>query len=255
MHPDVARLFRKIDAVRGQENRVACIRGLTAVLGSSIGLLVLFLLLDWGFHLPVWGRVLLWLIMLGVMGRVLFKYVIVPMRSRPTDDAIALRVESRHPELGGRLISVVQLARADQAALYADSVELIHALEEDASRRALPIAFEEIINWGALRKLTFAAGASLVVAILFTLFGGEVRDTFFHRLVGMNTRYPTHTRIDRDAVKARGDLADDPSWTLRGGRYTVEVSATGELPPDGVLLVTRPDGSEESFKMVLLERD
>ena len=197
MHQDVARLFRKIDAVRAQERSVWLIRGIMAFLGALVALLGVFFVVDLMFHVPALGLILLWVVVLGGLGGVFYQYFIVPMRQRPSVDVIALRVESRHPELGGRLIAVVQLAQQDATQTYLGSEEIIAALEADASRRALPIAFEEIINWAALRNLAYASGASLVIAILFTTFGGETRDTFLERLMGKSTRYPTRTRIDR----------------------------------------------------------
>jgi hypothetical protein len=254
MTPEVLQLLRKIDAVRDRDRAVVMITGLLAAAGAFMGQLALFLALDWGFGLSVAARITLWAFMLAILAWVVWRRIVRRLRDTPSDDAMALRVEARHPDLGGRLIAVVQITRQDPDAGYIGSPELIAALEEDASRRALPLAFDEVINWRALRTAGIVAGAGILIAFAFTVAGGEVRNAFFVRLVGGDARYPTRTRIDRAAISARGEMGD-PAWTLRGGRYTVDLLARGDLPAEGELVLRRPDLSRERFKLALVSRE
>ncbi len=174
------------------------------------------------------ARVAMWMGLLGGLGYALEVNFLRELRRVITDDEVAIRVENRHPELKGRLISTIQLARLGEESPYVGSEELIRALEEDTVSVTSTINFAEIVSLETLMWIGVSAG----VVILLCGLGGALNPRFvkalFGRMALMNTSYPTSTRIVK--VTGGGKVA-------RGEDFSVEVVCEGYLPEEGGLFV------------------
>ena len=236
-------LVERLDAVRNRLRRVHLLAGLAQSVLAFIGLIVAFFLLDYlvlsrtvDFGVvDVAIRALLVLGILGVTGYVVWRTVMRELRTTRSDDDIAMRVERSHPELHGRLISTVQLAREERTSDTMISQEMIEALAEET------VSFTEAMDFAAIinrRTLTRFGIAALVVVAACLILGGTRRD-YLHALAGRlaltSTTYPTAATI----------LSVTPGATIgRGDDLTIEVvvDPTRSVPPSASLSLKGADG-------------
>ncbi|MBA3939003.1 MAG: hypothetical protein H0X38_16275, partial [Planctomycetes bacterium] len=150
------------------------------------------------------------------------------LRRVADDDEVALRVEKGHPELRGRLISTIQLARMPNAAA---SHELIAALEEDTLSFTGGLSFTDIIDVQLLKRIALAAGGLLLLSIALGAWRSDFAKAMLARLALSERQYPTAARfvtVTPSGVVAKGDP------------QTITVT----LDPDGVL----PDSASAALR-------
>ena len=188
------------------------------------------------FEAETAARVAMWMGLLGGLGYALEVNFLRELRRIISDDEVAIRVENRHSELRGRLISTVQLARVGEDSPYVGSQELIRALEEDTVSATSGVNFAEIVSLETLKWIGVVAG----LVILLCAAGGLTNPDFVRALLArmalMDASYPTSTRI----VKVTGD-----GKVARGEDFAVEVVCEGYLPEEGVLYVVAGGREDE----------
>jgi hypothetical protein len=219
-------LRARIAVVRGRLRRVHLLAALCRCLLALVGLTAAFFILDWlalarlsdGGAGDVAARAVLLLAALGLFGWTVFRTVVAELRTRRSDDAIALRVERGHPALRGRLISTIQLTRArlDDDALV--SRELIEVLEQETVGFAEALDFGSIIDRRTLKRVGAAALALLALALALGWWRRDYASALLARMSLARTGYPTAASIIRVTP---GVLA------AYGDPYTIEV----ELDP------------------------
>src|SRR5438046_1724399 len=121
----IADLRYRIDAVRRKEKSVVVLVGAFRSVLVLVGVILAYFLIDWICDLPYIARLLFAAVGAGAVGYTVNKFLLREMRREIDDDTVALRVEARNPELRGRLISTLQLARAGEAGKYIGSEELV----------------------------------------------------------------------------------------------------------------------------------
>jgi hypothetical protein len=251
-------LLQKLDAVRKRQRAVAVGAGACKSLLAALLLIAAFFLLDWLVLSRSAGegggdraaRAVLLLGILGTLGWVVWTTIIAELRRVADDDEVALRVEKGHPELRGRLISTIQLARMPSAAA---SSELIAALEEDTLSFTGGLSFTDIIDVQLLKRIALAAGGLLLLSIALGAWRSDFAKAVLARLALSERQYPTAARflsVTPGGVVAKGDpktitvtldpagvLPDSASAALRstGGQTTqlVLVRAKGADGKDG----------------------
>ncbi|MBN1419234.1 MAG: DUF4175 family protein [Planctomycetes bacterium] len=222
----------KLRAAWRKERRFGSARAILALLAWAAALLLVELLVDWQVLLPAAAR-------MGIVcadGALLLTvaYVLWIRRLRRFDPLrVALRVESRHPELASLLVSYVQL---DEARPDAFSPSLVRAVRRDAEIRTQPLDFREIVDVKTLARLFVLAGIAVLLAgAVGIAWPGHV-STFLERLAhpSSGAAYPTRTRIE----SVTGDR------TVRlGDPVAIEAAAGGVVPEAGELAI-RPEGGD-----------
>ncbi len=198
----------RIGKVRARERRVALATGISKTALAMAASCLVFFLADYFLAMPIWGRAASAAMLACAVAAAVRKALVLPLRRIMDDDEIALRIERRHPELRGRLISTVQLAREGRAGGYLGSPELIAALEAETLEAAGPLDFFGIVDTSDLLHFGSAAMAVAVVAAASCLRWPEHASVLFRRLAMADVAYPTRTRIlalEAPPLVARGD--------------------------------------------------
>jgi len=238
-------LLDRLDRVRRRERGVSVGAGLLKTVLAGLGLAAGFFVLDWlilsraaeGAEADRLARGVLVLAMAGTLGWVFWKNVWRELVRELSDDEMALRVESRHPELRGRLISTIQLARAGEAGVYAGSEELIEALEEDTVSFSQAINFFDVINIATLKKVGIAALGFVLLASGLAAWRADYAKALLGRMLLARTAYPTATRI----------LSVTPGGVVPRGesfRVEAELDPAGYVPESARLLARSAPGTE-----------
>ena len=201
-------LQHRIDVVRQKERRFVVLTGCSRSILVLIAVVLGYFLLDWIFDMPYPARLFCAVAGLGVVGRVIVKHVLRELGRIHDDDEFALRLEARNPDLHGRLISTLQLVRADQVGTYTGSPEMLAALGDETLRMAGPLDFHQIISTRSLKRLGIAAVLVLAIKVGLVVKFSDHFSALAARLVRADAHFPTRTRIkhlDIPAFIARGD--------------------------------------------------
>jgi hypothetical protein len=231
----------RLARVRSKERGYIAIQGFCRVLVALALVVIAYFLIDWFADLPFGVRLTTAGIGLAIIAYVAYRYLYVELRKIQDDDEIALRVESRNPDLRGRLISTLQLVRSEHAGAYAGSHDLIAALEEETVRMSDPLDFAQIISTTMLKRLLIAALIVVVVKAALIFEFPEHFKALAERLVNPNKQFPTKTRIKKDA--SGKEMVAVPAFVARGEEILVEVAlepAPYVVPNAGVLHFMNP---------------
>lgn len=229
----------RFDTIRHKERRAILAIGFSRGLMMLVAFVLLYFLFDRFFDPPLLGRWAVVLAGLGGVGWIVYVGVFARLRRISDDDEIALRIEECHPELHGRLLSFVQLARArDQRSLLASPV-LMRALEEETLNAVARLNFLEIVPRELARISLLAAGFAIVVQVTCLLMLPLHFVALAERLVDATAPFPTRTRIE--AVEC-------PEWVALGGpcEVLVRVDRNARMPEQPGTLVFRDlsDGTQ-----------
>lgn len=167
------------------------------------------------------ARVVLLLVALAVIGRVVWTTFLAEWRTRRDDDAIALKVELHHRQLGGRLISTVQLTRRlDEQGDESISADMVEGLVEQTEEAAGPLDFRGIVDRRVLKRMALVAFAVVLVAGGLAAWRPDYATALLKRMALLPVDYPTASRIK--AVHHAGSVPE-------GETYPIEI----ELDPSG----------------------
>jgi hypothetical protein len=204
----LADLQRRIEIVRRKERKIILLTGVSKSVLTLIGMVLAYFLIDWVFDLPYFARLITVAGALGFVGYIVNKHLLRELKKIKDDDEIALRIESRNPDLRGRLISTLQLTRAEKTGAYVGSAELLQALETETVSMSEPLDFSRIINTQIMKKFGIAATIIVVIKIVLLIEFTDHFEALGGRLVHADARFPTKTRIKEIQVLdyvARGD--------------------------------------------------
>jgi hypothetical protein len=218
-------LRRRLHGLAARERALAVYAGAARVVISFLVFAAVFILMDWLLSMP---RIMRLAVLLGGVGGVLWigkTYLYDPLKRLLSEEAVALRLESRFPHLRDRLISVVQLTGSEETMARAGmSVELLRRLEKDTAEVTSSLNFSEIIDWGFIQKVTAACAVLVMASVLgASRFPAYVATGLSRMVLGSRT-YPRLTQLEVVEPARRIVRGDD--WNLRArvsGRipYTV----------------------------------
>ncbi len=228
-------LTYRIDAVRRKEKSVVVFVGVCRSVLVLIGALVAYFLLDWICDLPYAARLVFATAAISAVGYCVNRFLIKEMRKEMDDDTVALRLEARNPELRGRLISTLQLARAGKRGEYVGSTELIQALETETGDMSRPMDFFKIINKDLMVKIVIAAVVVVLINAALAYKNSDYVAAMGKRLVSSDAHFPTSTRIRE--IKT-------PPFVARGDDFTIQVTLdeNSVIPKDSGHVQFTPPG-------------
>ncbi len=193
------------------------------------GLTALFMgeaIVDWLMPLPNFVRIALLIGGIGLIGYLLYRYLVQPLRASLTLRDVALNVERNHPDLEDRLVSAVQFGNRDAT----DPIEshMLQRLLEDTTERVKGIDFKATIDHSRTRKQVGIA--ALVVAaccVLALIFPTEIHTSLLRVLVPWEKTDPVlTTKLTVEPGSAR---------ILRGKSLPIHVTVTGKSADKVVL--------------------
>lgn len=166
---------RKLRQSANRIRRILFLRGL--VVSIAVGLVALLTIMGIDAAVVIYSSLLRWCFTLSGAGCVLLTawlLIIKPLSKRWTPAQLAVFIESRHPELEERISTVVELLSIPEAR-ERGSQQLIEVLKEAAELDVKSISpKDEFTGRTIWRKLAFAVGAFLVMAVLIAVWPRHV---------------------------------------------------------------------------------
>ncbi len=209
------------------------------------------LLLDYGpillggLEMPRSARILLLVALFVVLVVLAIRLLGERLSAKLPDESLALLLERQHPELGERLMTSVQLARAESN-LDAHSRPLYEHVRREAAQMSDELDIRRVFQWQPLINKAIAAGVMLLAVIVFALATPSIASHAISRLltlsddpwprkaklemVGVEVPIVTFTDPDSSAPPEIKLLTfEDRSLRLaRGGSATLRVRAMAE---------------------------
>ena len=193
------------------------------------GLIALFMgeaIIDWLMPLPEFVRIALLIGGIGVIGYLLYRYLIQPLRASLTLRDVALNVERNHPDLEDRLVSAVQFGNREST----DPIEshMLQRLLEDTTERVKGIDFKATIDHSRTRKqVGIAALVVVACCVLALIFPTEIHTSLLRVLAPWEKTDPVlTTKLTVEPGNAR---------ILRGKSLPIHVTVTGKSADKAVL--------------------
>jgi hypothetical protein len=158
-------------------------------------------------------------------------WAIWPVRHVPSDRAVARFIEERDPSLDERLVSAVDVAKAEAGI---ERPALADAMVADAARAAASVDPRAIVPSEAIRRWTLRAAASLALLLLALIVARhsirQAYDTIALLL------FPSHVTLDVLPGNAKLQAGSD---------LTIQAHLVGNTAPVVAQLLRAPKGSEE----------
>lgn len=221
------------DALRSVLRRwriMLVVRGVSAMVIAAVMLFLIGVTAVHFFDPGGLARILFLTAATGIIGWLVFRYLLAPLRQTPSDLQIARYIEERHPALNDALVSAVEYGDAE---LRRPQKDLMDQVLEYVAGYAELIEYKKVVDRRRHARIqAAAAGAVLVLAVLILLEPGYFGRTAL-RLVSwtqLEPALPGGIRVEPgDTRVRRGDslavtailgsgLAPDPSLFVRFGQ-------------------------------------
>jgi len=188
VNPIPSTIAEQLQRLRRRITLWVLIDGLSRLLIGIVAFIAFDLLLDWSFQMDRPQRIVM--LALAAIGATyaVYRRLWKPLAVSPSDDALILEVEQRHPELHEGLISAVQFARNPGAPGVSES--MLQATVKQGTEAARRIPFAKVLH----QRRFIWSGGLLTAAVLIlggTAAGGFVSDTvsiWFNRNVLLGDR-------------------------------------------------------------------
>lgn len=170
--------------------------------------------------------------------------LLAELRRRRDDDELAMRLEESHPDLGGRLISTVQLLRALAAGEVAKigSPSLVEALAEETEAQAESVDHRAAWDVSPAKRALLTGLVLVVVGLALAVWRHDITAAFARRLALLPAHYPTATHIL--AVKVPGLVGRGDPVAIE-----VEVDPSSRVPAQAEATVRDAEGHSSSLRL------
>lgn len=198
------KLVALLDSLRHRIRRYVVLDSLLAILVVVLGAFWLGLAIDFlpvklgGTEMPRSARSVL-LVSVGVVLLAIVATLLIGRLVRPLpDDSLALLVERHHPQLGGRLVTAVQLCRdGRQGDAHASALlRRVHAEAAELIRRVDP---DRLFRWEPLARKAAVAGPLLLSVVVLAILSPDTLGHAAGRLT-LLTDAPWPRRADLEMV-------------------------------------------------------
>ncbi|TWT82892.1 hypothetical protein CA13_43550 [Planctomycetes bacterium CA13] len=232
-----------IDSLRQRIRRYVVVDSVLAIIAVLLSAFWIGLALDYGpvllggTEMPPLARLLLLLIVAGFVIAIAVRLLIGRLRRPLPDDSLALLVERQHPQLGGRLVTTVQLSEPDREG-DSHSLTLLDRVHWETNEAVKEVDTNRIFTWRPILRKAMLVVPLAVAALAFLVISPQA----FGRAAGRLTL-----------------LSNDP-WPRRAELEMVGVelpviSASEEdsLPPELILFENKhirlPKGSSGTLRI------
>ncbi len=225
---------RKLKELRSSVSNALMLEGGGRVALALLGIVVVSFALDRFFKLEQSARGVLLLAFLGVLGYLVWRYLVKRAQGVPGEDPLAIAVERRFPELNDRLISALQLAREDNPERYGMSPDLVQDAIAEAVDPVSKISFRDVIAVDKVWKMAGAGALAIGLLAAGAMADKESAGIWFERNVLLrDTRWPQKTYLEVDPDQFPQGVAS----IVRGADLVVVARSVGEVHPAKVTIV------------------
>lgn len=173
-------------ALRGLRRQVRwwfVIDGVARLLAAAVVIAAVDLWIDWTFILDRAQRMVMLALAAAALLYVAFRYLLRPLFSRLSDDALCLLVEKHYPQLGQSLISAVQLAREPAAARQGVSPSMVQATIRLGLKAAEQVDFFQVLRAGRYRfnQAILVVATLAILGIGASVFASQTMSIWFDR--------------------------------------------------------------------------
>ncbi|MFB3065508.1 MAG: hypothetical protein ACE10D_03240, partial [Planctomycetota bacterium] len=229
----IREIRQKLNALRRRVRTALTVDGFGWVMGGLFCCVALSFLLDRLFKLEVAARAVLLLSGAGLLGFLVSRFLLKPLHKRTPDDALAIAVEARYPELGDRVISALQLSRTEDPERYGMSPQLIEETVAAAAGLAAQVRTRDLINRSRMaRNFAIGAGAVLLLIAASAVFPEPAGIWFKRNVLLQNIRWPQRTYLQVDPEL----FPDGVARIVRGSDLAVIARSVGEEHPRKVTI-------------------
>jgi hypothetical protein len=169
---NITELINRIRKTLLRERLILFVAG---ILGTAAGVILVSIILTLTagiFIIPIWFKITL-LILSGLIGIYLFVKLAFARLFHGSDQAAALKLEKKFPQLKGRLIAALQFSTAKEDSIRGYSNALVQATLVQAAKKAANLNFNEVISFYPLMRNLRTLGIGIVVGVLMlVLFPG-----------------------------------------------------------------------------------
>ena len=246
---DVQKITHHVSALRRKLLTWLLIEGVGRILLVALAMLAADFLIDWSFRLDFSQRsIMLGLMVIGLITSIIY-FIVLPLRHRPTDEALILELERQTPEAKNALISAWQFSQSKNARELGLSASLVQATIGLGTEAAESVNPSQLVNLPRLRWNLLLVVASLVVLVSVSI--GVASTTtlgvWFNRnlLLGSQT-WPQKTYLVVEGLDDEGKIP-----MVRGEDYKliVTVDPRSEVKDVDVFFDYRDSGSRYRQKM------
>jgi len=215
---DLADIRQRLDALRRRLVAALAMDGGARVALCLLGAVAVSFLLDRVFRLETAARAVLLCAGLGALGWVSWRYLVRRLRAVPGEDPLAVAVEARHPQLGDRLISALQLAREPDPERYGMSPQLIEDAIREAVEPVRSVRFGDVLDTRRVAKRCALGLLALGLLAAGAAAKPSLAGIWFQRNVLLrDVRWPQETYLVVDEEIFRDGVAR----IVRGGDLVV----------------------------------
>jgi hypothetical protein len=250
----VARIVQRLSIVRRGIASRCWVDGAMRVAWLILALAAADLAVDWLFRLDRAQR----MVLLGGATAVIVwcatRWLVKPLRTPTSDDALVLQLEQTHPRLQQALITSLQLARMDERRRQGMSPELVMRAIATGAKAAEEISAGSILDqrrlaWNA--ALLVAAAALLSGAVLALPFTATLRIWFRRNVLLTSATWPQNSYLMIERVGSDATLAFPlgQSWKL-----AVTVSPDSKLVPEVVYVEVRKLRQRSGSRSLAMQR-
>lgn len=244
----LAELAAPLRRLRRRMARWFWLDGLHRLAWTLLALAVVDFGLDRWFRFDRPQRAIMLVLALGVAGAIVARRLVRPLFASPSDDALCLEVERHQRDLGQRLISALQLARASDWAVRGISPELAEATIRQGVTAAAHADWNGVLDASRERRNLWGLAAAVVIAGTFAgwSFVSPLPGIWWRRNVQLiDEAWPQKTYLEFAGLVA-GQLR-----VARGDSLNVQVivSPSSAVVPSRVLLEFRPARGRAAIAM------
>jgi hypothetical protein len=227
---DLSPILGKIEAVRGRARRLVTLDGVCRVALVLLAAAFFSFCIDYFIpKLPLGVRMTVMVAGVGAAAFAVWRFVMVPLSVKLSDDDLALCVEQQFPDLHDRLISAIQLNRQRGEFARFNSPELVDALVKDAMNEAAPLDFSPVLLPAGPMKIAAGTAAALLLAGGLGLWQAAAVKTWMARLFSDSVQWPKQTQI------VILEPAGNPVTVAKGDDLRVEIETRGSLPRKAII--------------------
>jgi hypothetical protein len=230
----------KLSALRRRVTLWFLVDGLCLVMLVLLLIIAVDLLVDRQFSMDRPQRIVVLGLAAIAMATVVYRRLLRPLMSRPSDDALCLMVERRHRELGEGLISAVQLSREQEWERLGMSPGLVATTIRHGVEAAKPLDFGEVLRGRRFVINSILAGLLLlaVAGVAWGVKRTETMSIWFDRNVLLSDR-PWPQDYYLSFVGAEDGVLHIPRAEAWPVAVNVRLARDEVLPPEEVFLEVR----------------
>ena len=201
------RVTHLLEGLRHQIRRWVVWDSVLTLVAVILGAFWLGLALDYlpvlmgGTEMPRLARLILLVLVAALVVGILWKTLISRLARPLPDDSLALLLERHHPELGGRLVTAVQLNRLGRHG-DSHSSELLRNVHDQAVSRIDQVDPARVFQRAPLMKKALVAGPLLLMAIVMLVISPQAFGRAASRLtLFSNDPWPRRAHLEMVGVE------------------------------------------------------